>query len=167
MEVASLSKSNSEPFQLSLRIRHPSMDPADISRAFKIQAEHSFRAGEPRNSNRSGSRASVYPESYWLGVLKPLDRLLDITFPGSPRSQMAQRQLDAATHSLSWALSLRAIRTLNPHADLLRRIRSEGGEVTLLVTIYDQEVSSFTVAPEASRLFGELGIAVEFDLASD
>jgi hypothetical protein len=77
---ARLSKPDPERFQLSLRIRHPSMDPADISRTLKIEAEHSSRAGGPRTSSTG---------------------------------------------------------------------------------------NSFTLAPEASQLFGDLGIAVEFELASE
>ena len=45
----------SYPFQLSLRIRHPSIDPASISRELQIEPEHSFRAGDPRES-RAASR---------------------------------------------------------------------------------------------------------------
>jgi hypothetical protein len=164
---ARLSKPDREPFQLSLRIRHPSMDPADISRTFKIEAEHSFRAGGPRTSSTGSATASVYSESYWLGVLKPVGPLVDVSFPGDQRSQIAQKQLAQATRSLTWALALRTSRFFTPHKDFLRRVRSEGGEATLLVTIYNGEVSSFTLAPGASQLLGELGIAVEFELASE
>ena len=164
---ARLSKPDSEPFQLTLRVRHPSMDPVDISRTLKIEAEHSFRAGGPRTSSSGSATASVHAESYWLGVLKPVVPLADVSFPGDHRSQIAQKQLAAATKGLSWALSLRTSRILGPHADFLRRVRTEGGDVTLLVTISSGEVSSFTLAPETSRLFGDLGIAVEFELASE
>jgi hypothetical protein len=33
-----------------VRIRHPSIDPADLSREFKIEPEHSFRAGDARRA---------------------------------------------------------------------------------------------------------------------
>jgi len=35
------------PFQLSLRIRHPSIDPEEISKGLGIEPEHTFRAGQP------------------------------------------------------------------------------------------------------------------------
>jgi hypothetical protein len=141
------------------------MDPADISRAFHIEAAHSFRAGEPRLSGRVSATASVHTESYWLGVLKfgPAD----LSFLAEQHSQIAQRQLAAVSNTLSWALSLSAGRFLKAHADLLRRVRSEGGDVTLLVTICGGEVGSFTLAPEVSLMLGELGIAVEFELADE
>ena len=166
MEASPLSEPARRPFQLSVRIRHPSMDPTEISRELNMEAEHSFRAGD-RRASRSGLSESVYAESYWLGVLKPAERAIDITFPGSPKSQIAQQHLDSASGTLGWALSLSAPRFFKTHAQLLRRILSEGGQVSLLVTISGSEMSSFTLAPEASRLFGELEIPVEFELAAD
>jgi hypothetical protein len=161
------SKSDSEPFQLSLRIRHPSMDPDDISSALKIKPEHSFRAGTPRPSSHGGATASVYAESYWLGVLKPVGQLAEMAFPADRESQIAQKQLAVVRNSLSWALSLSTSRLLKLHADLLRRVRTEGGDVSLLVTLHSGEVSSFTLAPGASQVFGDLGIAVEFEFAGE
>jgi hypothetical protein len=158
--------SDSESFQISLRIRHPSMDPAEISAALNIEAEHSFRAGELRRSNSGLATASVYQDSYWLGVLRPSGPVIDVAFHDDQRSKSAQKQLSAARRSLTWALALSTGRFLNQNADLLRRIRAEGGEVTLIVGICSDEVGSFTLAPEASRLLGELGIAVEFELSS-
>ena len=167
MEAKKLLQADLEPFQLSLRIRHPSMDPAELSWAFRIEPEHSFRAGAPRTLRSGGASASVHPESYWLGVLEPAEQRADLSFSGDHRSQIAQKQLAAVSNSLSWALCLRTSRVLKANADLLRRVRSEGGDVTLLVMICSGEVSSFTLAPEASQMFGELGITVEFELTSE
>jgi hypothetical protein len=125
------------------------MNPADISRALKIQAEHSLRAGEPRRSSSVVS-ASVYAESYWLGLL-----------------QLAQEHLVASTKTLSWAISLTATRFLGTHTDLLRRIRSEGGQVSLLVSIASDESSSFIVPPEASQFFGSLGVTIEVEFSAE
>jgi hypothetical protein len=166
MEARKLAEPTRRPFQLSLRIRHPSMDPAEISRELNIEAEHSFRAGDPRSS-RSGLAESVYAESYWLGELEPAQRVVDFSFPGNPQWPLAQQPLEEAAGSLGWALSIGAAMFFKKHAPSLHRIRSEGGQVSLLVTISGGEVNSFTLAPEASRLFGELGIAVEFELTAD
>jgi hypothetical protein len=168
MEARKLSKSDPQPFQLSLRIRHPSMDPAALSREFKIEAEHSFRAGDPRPSRSGIAPASVHPESYWLGALNPAKWPADISFPDHPRLQMAQERLGvAATKSFGWALSLSTTRFFCLHAELLRRIRSEGGQISLLVALSPDEASSFSLAPEVSRAFGEFGITVEFEFTND
>ncbi|MGH9644757.1 MAG: hypothetical protein ACRD3Q_20320 [Terriglobales bacterium] len=116
---------------MSLRIRHPSMDPEEISRGLGIAPEHSFQAGQPRSG---GARGAVHTESYWIGILKPISPV-DLSPFVDQRARMAQKQLDAARLSLTWALSLGAARVLASHKDLLRRIRAEGGEARLLVTI--------------------------------
>jgi hypothetical protein len=166
MEARKLSEPARRPFQLSLRVRHPTMDPAEISRELNMQAEHCFRAGDRRPS-RSGIADSVYAESYWIGVLKPLERLIDIAFPGNPQSRLAQQHLTDEISGLGGALAISAVVFFRTHAQALRRMLSEGGQVSLLVTISGSEVNSFTLTPETSRVFGELGITVEFELSPD
>jgi hypothetical protein len=167
MEARGLSNPDPQPFQLSLRIRHPSIDPTDLSREFKIEAEHSYRAGDPRPTRSGIAPASVHAESYWLGTLNPAKWPPDISFPEHPRLQIAAEHLRAtATNSLGWALSLSTTRFFHLHAALLRRIRSEGGQISLLVTL-SAEVGSFSLLPEVSRAFGDFGVTVEFELTDD
>jgi hypothetical protein len=161
MEARKLHVGEAESFQLSLRIRHPSMDPAEISQALKVEPEHSFRAGRPR---AGADPARVHAESYWLGILDPAEWVRDL-MSTDELSRILQKQLAMARGSLGAALSLYAARFLNAHAELLRRIRAEGGEITLLVTIHGPEVDHFTLAPEASQILGGLGVAVDFEIA--
>jgi hypothetical protein len=161
MEARKLRAGEAESFQLSLRIRHPSIDPAEISRALGIEPEHSFRAGHPR---AGADPARVHAESYWLGVLDPAEWMRGL-MSTDELSRIVQKQITMARGSLGAALSLYAVRFLNARADLLRRIRVEGGEITLLVTIHGSEVDHFTLAPEASQIFGSLGVAVDVEIA--
>jgi len=167
MEAKKLMRPDTQPFQLSLRIRHPSLDPVGLSRELGIEAEHSFRAGE-RRSRSSAVPASVYTESYWLGALNPATWPLIPTLPeDDPRLQVMREGLGAtATRSLGWALTA-CTRYLSAHGATLRRICAEGGQVSLLVTQPAEEKSSFQITPEASRVFSELGVTVEFEFASD
>jgi hypothetical protein len=166
MEAEKLSPAESDAFRLALRVRHPSMDPAELSRAFKIEPEHSYRAGSKRPSRSNLTAPSVHSESYWLGELAPTEQLLHLSFAGL--QHVTQRQQTAArrnlTSNLTWALASTCGRILKTQADLLRRIRAEGGDVTLLVTICSNELASFSLVPEATRLFGELGVAIEFEI---
>jgi hypothetical protein len=168
MEARKLSKSDPQPFQLSLRIRHPSIDPAELSRELEIEAEHSYRAGDPRPLRSGIAPASLHAESYWLGALDPVKWPPDISFPGHPKLQIAAEHLRSmATNSFSVALSMSTTRFFSKHATLLRRISSEGGQISLLVTLSASAVGSFSLMPEVSRAFGELGITVEFELTND
>ena len=165
MEARKLRQLDSEPFQLSLRIRHPSLDPEELSREFKIEAAHCFRAGEPRSS-RSGI-ASVHPESYWLGALNTAGWPVDVNHPGV-RSLLASRERVGvvATRNLSWALSL-STRFFSAHAETLRRIGAEGGQVSLLITAPAGVASGFSLAPAVSRVFSDLGVTLEFEFTGD
>ena len=71
-----------------------------------------------------------------------------------------------ATRSLGWVLSL-STRFFSAHAETLRRIGAEGGQVSLLITAPPGEVSGFSLAPAVSRVFSDLGIALEFEFTSD
>jgi hypothetical protein len=157
------------PFQLSMRIRHPSMDPAYISKELRIEPEHSFLAGQPRRSQSGAASAAVHTESYWLAALEPAawfnDTLLAV--PEILAAVSEQRMNAALPKNLGWALALFAARCGKAHDAFLRRIRLEGGEVSLLVALTPDVVSSFNLSPEVSRIFGDLGITLEFEITND
>jgi hypothetical protein len=165
MEATKLRRTDPEPFQLSLRIRHPSLDPEELSREFNIEAAHCFRAGDPRAS-RTGI-ASVHPESYWLGALNTANWPVDVTTPSVQHLLADQQRVGVvAMRSLGWVLSL-STRFFSAHAGTLRRIGAEGGQVSLLVTAPTALVNGFSLAPAVSRVFAELDVALEFEFSSD
>lgn len=124
MEARKLSKSHPPPYELSLRIRHPSIDPADLSRELGLAVKHSFRAGEPRQSYGGVTFASVYGESYWLGTLDPASWPAANWFSESPNLRLDQQELDkTVTRSLGWALLLSATSDRAPVASRRQRLR--------------------------------------------
>jgi hypothetical protein len=156
------------PFQLSLRIRHPSMDPTAISKEFRIEPEHSFRAGQPRHSRSGVAPAAVHVESYWLAALNPGTWFQNPSMAAHHNLSVSREFMDAADPwTLAWALSLCAMRFSKSHGALLQTLRSEGGEISLLVTISPTAVSTFSLAPQVTRIFGELGITLEFEITSE
>jgi hypothetical protein len=156
------------PFQLSLRIRHPSMDPAEISKGLGIEPEHSFRAGQPRHSKSGVAPATVHTESYWLAPLSPASWFGNPSFAEPLNLSITQEHIDAAiARNLTGALALYAVRLNKSQGALLQRILSEDGDISLLVTLSPAAVSSFSLAPEVSRVFGELGVTLEFEITND
>lgn len=167
MEARKLSEAAEPlPFELSLRIRHPSIEPAELSRELGLEANHSFRAGDPRPS-RGAATPAMYGESYWLGSIDPSSWPADAWLSEKPQLEVIVRQTrKAMTRDLGWALSLTAWRLIHAKA-LFERLRSSHGEVSLLIGVSAAAVASFNLTPEASRMFSDLGITLEFDLAGD
>jgi hypothetical protein len=155
------------PFQLSLRIKHPSMDPADISKELGIDPEHSFRAGQPRHSKSGLAPAAVHTESYWLAPLDPALWFGTVPFEPLASVPISQNIIDTAVaRNLAWALGLWAVRFNKAHASWLQTIRSEGGEISLLVTLSSTAVNTFSLRPQVSRMFGEMGVTLEFEITT-
>src|ERR1700733_1425179 len=69
MQVSKRSSGHATPYQLSLHVRHPSVDPEEISRELGLEAAESFRAGAPRHSRSGVAATTVHPETYWVAVL--------------------------------------------------------------------------------------------------
>jgi hypothetical protein len=167
MKARAVTESEPIPFELALRIRHPSMDPAELSRELGLEPTHTFRAGQMREPRSSASPASVHAESYWLGALDPAGWLADI-WPGLSTELPEKRAIKtAAMKNLGMGLALCARALARSHAPLFERIRDEGGQASLLVSLSPVVVDNFSVAPEISQMLGDLGITVEFELAGE
>ena len=168
MEANKRLKPQVPAFELSLRIRHPCMDPAELSRELRMEANSSFRAGEPRQSRSGHSTASVHGESYWLGTLDSASSPAAQWLSEFAHLEVVQRSHDkAVSQNLGWALSFHATQVLRTNSALFERIRNEGGQVSLLVALSPAGVESFSLTPEVSRIFSHLGITIEFEMTSD
>jgi hypothetical protein len=62
---------DSQDFSISFRIRHPSIDPAELTRQLGVEPQHAWRAGEPRRSDGDEIGSGAYRETYWVGELAP------------------------------------------------------------------------------------------------
>lgn len=157
MEARRASPQPSYPFHLSLRIRHPSIDPESISHELQIEPEHSFRAGAPRES-RGLAVTPVHAESYWLATLDPETILLD-----TPLLQHVSSHTQAFS-MVDSALALLANGVLRRHAEFFRRMQSEGGEVRLIVAVSARKARGFTLTPHLSKALSDLRIPIDFEL---
>jgi hypothetical protein len=162
MEARRASPQPSYPFQLSLRIRHPSIDPEQISQQLGMDAEHSFRAGDPREAGRT-TVTSVHAESYWLATLDPVTLLLGTAFDlGS--TQVNPQMHAMALGVLDSALIVLTNSVLRRHGDFFRRLQSEGGEVRLIVAVSARKARGFTLTPHLGKALSDLRIPVDFEL---
>ena len=171
MEARDLLRDRPRPFELALRIRHPSMDPATISRELRLEPEHSFKAGEPRASSSGIAAAAVHAESCWLGTLDPETLSAEqapFDMPNRARASASQERLRTVVmDSLGMALTLAASHFLRTHGDFFRRLQSEGGDVGLIVELPAAAALSFTLTPQVAKVLADLGISVDFEFTAD
>jgi hypothetical protein len=164
MEARDISPAHSQPFQISLRIRHPSIDPETISRELRVEPEYSFKAGEPRESGSGMAATTVHAESYWLGSLGSITSAVSLSGFSGTRMNVARERLQAATlESLTLALDAGVVGFMRTHSDFIRRIQSEEGQVSLLIELSTRSLSGFALSPQFTRTFSDLGVGVEFD----
>ena len=167
MEARDISRARNQPFQISLRVRHPSLDPAVISRELHVEPEYSFKAGEPRESGSGMAATALHAESYWLGSLGSVTSAMSMSgFTGTRANAARERMQAANVESLTLALDALVVGFIRMHSEFIRRIQNEEGQVSLLVELSTRSLSGFTLSPQFSRTFSELGIAVEFDFVA-
>lgn len=140
--------------QLFLRIRHPSLDPREITRALAI---------EPIQTVPCGSS-----ESYWIAEL-PTSLVRELLakyrgVPGLSNIRLNEEEAPALVGGTEWdhriLLQLKALTAEKPRGFLQKLIR-EGGSVTLLIERGDQR-SPFVIK-RAMATLAELGIELEVD----
>jgi hypothetical protein len=171
MKSSQQSQTGLEPYSISLRIRHASIDPAELTRAFGVEPLHSFRAGDPRAASGQRSGSARHTGSYWLADLKeglPFAVHSPAGFPpGSAEAlRSSRRRLETMVgQNLGLALNVLVMRILQPQASLVERLRAEEGEVTLLIEVDASVAEPFLLGPQVLRGLADLGVAVEFEFS--
>jgi Domain of unknown function (DUF4279) len=132
-------------FTVSLRLRHPSIDPSRITQTLGIAPQHTWKVGEPRRDPTGGALGGVYRESYWMG------RLMD------------EPQLSSARWSVESVL-LEKLSHLRRSHDFLEQLHADGGVAELHVSLYARESFRLELSEEALGLLGRLGLAVALDV---
>jgi hypothetical protein len=153
-------------FQISLRVRHPSIDPAEISQVLQLEAEHSFKAGSAYRSSAGGERARA--ESYWLAALEAdawKNEEAGQDFFDPIRSTGAVQRMAESSPQIAMAVRVGLLRRLNNSREFLKRLRDEGGAVSVLIQL-SPEAGPLSIDPLTSKLFAELGVMLEIDCAS-
>jgi hypothetical protein len=153
--------------QLSLRIRHPSIDPKTLTAALQLEPEHCFKAGEARTARANDGRTGFHTQSYWLAPVTP-----DLwASPDEPMSsaalalKLAGQTFRPARDLRVWGIdSLLAffLQRLSAQHGFLQQIQSEGGDISLLLSLDRETTPDFTVTLAVSRLLAQLGIVLEF-----
>jgi hypothetical protein len=132
-------------FIISLRIRHPNIAPAEITRSLGIEPQHTWRAGDPRRDPAGAEISGTYRESYWMARL------------------MAKPELAGDQVSLESEV-LRTLAQLRRSFGFLVTLKAEGGAADLHVNIFAREEFSLEFLPESLSLLGRLGLTVAIEV---
>ena len=135
---------------ISLRVRHPSLDPDVITGTLGITPEHFWGCGEPRRSASGAKLGGTHRETYWSATLpEPLGQHL----PGQ-----------STWHVEPAALLARHVLQLKRHRAFFDQIRAEGGDASLMVELAPEAETAFRLDASIMRQLAELGLAVEFEI---
>ena len=132
-------------FTMSLRIRHPHVDPAQITRTLGIDPQHTWRAGEVRRDPEGGTLGGEYRETFWMGRL------------------MAQPKLATERIGVESELA-QTLAQLRKSQDFLGSLKEQGGVAELHVSIFAREEFRLEFAPASLAMLGRLGLTVAFEV---
>ncbi len=142
---------------VSLRIRHPSIDPDEITRELGLKPEHAWACGEPRRSESGTPLGGKRRDSYWTARL-----------PGAAAGQAAAQSGGAAVAEVSGSFAqlqmhLQVVTQIRRNRAFLERLIAEGGEAAFVVEVPSAAGTSFRVDPALMRQLGSLGLRLEFE----
>lgn len=136
-----------ETFSVVLRIRHPSLDPDEISRALGLTAEHSWKAGELRPEERAGS-SGRYAESCWISTIR---------FPAGYALPPGFAQPETPEGAIALAAAM-----LKRRKDFWRRLCTGGGRAKLLVSLSGY-AANLDLSAETLSLLNGIGLSISFE----
>ena len=164
MKASSPQKYSEPLMEMFLRIKHPTLDTAEITKTLGLEPEECINAGT--TASKSGVQR-LHSESYWIAELEvPNLTEMGSSFLGpsgadifSQPGKMELRNVIGATecdiHILGWLKRLQS-----KHA-FFKAIDKAGGSVTLLIQRNDRS-SPLSIRRALGKL-DEFGIALEID----
>jgi uncharacterized protein DUF4279 len=132
-------------FTISLRLRHPSIDPSTITQTLGIEPQHTWKVGDARRDPGGTALGGIYRESYWMGRL------------------MEQPQHSSSRVSVESVL-LQTLAHLRRSQSFLERLDAEGGVAELHVSLFAREDFRLELSARSLALLGRLGLAVALDI---
>jgi hypothetical protein len=130
-------------FRISLRVRHPSIEPGRITEALGMEPDRCWKAGEPRQTPTGMPLAGSNRDTYWTARIT------------TGRWPLA---LNDAIHE--------TLRGLVRHRSFLHEIRAEEGKVELFVGWFFEDQSGDEFTHQCLALAGDLQIDLSIDVYS-
>jgi Domain of unknown function (DUF4279) len=130
---------------MSLRVRHPTMDPTHITQALGIEPQHGWRAGEKRSDPTGRPLGGARHDSYWMS------RLIE-----EPRLSAGKSSVESLLEQ-----ALARFRRSQPFFD---ELRTGGGNAELDVTLFARENFRLDLSVDSLTALHRLGLAVTLEV---
>jgi hypothetical protein len=134
-------------YAVTLRLRHPTIDPALLTATLKLDPMHTWKAGDPRLSQTGAPLGGQHRDSYWSARL-PI------------------QMVGSVAVSLETFLSAQLLQ-LARHRDFLSDFQAHGGEISLVVEVPALANTVLTLTSAMSRRLADLNVEVEFQFSGD
>ena len=136
---------NPYSFAISLRVHHPCLEPAEITRALNREPLRSWKAGEPRMTPTGMPLKGTNKNTYWYTTL----------IPGGENSS-DERPLEMYLDRLT--------KELQPMAGFFSSLRDQGGGAEFYIGVHSPQTFGFVLAPTLLRTISELGLTLMFEV---
>jgi Domain of unknown function (DUF4279) len=144
-----------------IRIRHPDIDPDALTRAFGIEPEHSWKAGDPKPGSETTRR-----ESYWVAEASLSPRFsfpqggLGSSGPVPEEPPWTPPYLDQTP--LERALAMAALPFML-NWKFWSGLRAEGATAQLIVVLGGPSLPGFELSHEVIAMLSRLGISLSVE----
>ena len=132
-------------FTMALSIRHPNVEPTEITRALGIEPQHSWKVGDQRRGAEGEVLDGTYRETFWTARL------------------MTEPELASDGVSVESVL-LRTLAQLRKSFDFFTDLSRIGGVAELQVSIFGREDFHLEFLPESLSLLGRLGLVISLNI---
>jgi hypothetical protein len=130
-------------YSISFRVRHPSAEPAEITRELQMEPSRTWKAGDARTTPVGTPLAGTYAETYWYTRLCSL--------------------VAAADESLESALG-RFLGRLRAHEQFLLRMRREAGGAEFYIGVNGPGNFGFEFDPVLLTDLASMGITLSLEI---
>jgi uncharacterized protein DUF4279 len=147
-------------FSVTLRLRHPEIDPAEISRRLGIEPQHTWRAGDPRRLESGEIGEGVYRETYWVGLL-PLAQTIEMLSGRRDPHAVGTPPLEEAAAQGALFLTLLKMKR---SAAFWKVFAEQGGSVHCLLQVHCRDRFQFEMSPALLAICVELKVSLSIDV---
>jgi hypothetical protein len=130
---------------LSLGIRHPDIDPAQITRELGLQPVHVWRNGQERLDEAGTALGGTHRGTYWFCEIAPRPAF-------SGERTVVESELTRLLHILRKSIVF------------LQGLHYSGGSTDLCVTIFAHGDFRIELLPEETGLLGRLGVVMTVEI---